>query len=75
MPRIKLAYWHDGHGPGDEIEVTADVLAALTHDGRVAEVLAYSDGGVLEATPVEAVNDSGQAETVEPAPASGRKRR
>ncbi|GHH58116.1 hypothetical protein [Streptomyces candidus] len=39
MPRIQLAYWHGDHAPGDEVNVSDDELAALTRDGRVAEVL------------------------------------
>lgn len=39
MPRIRLAYWHDGHAPGDEIDVTVEEAAALSRDGRVAEIL------------------------------------
>lgn len=75
MPRIKLAYWHGSHKPGDEIDVSADELAGLHRDGRVAEVLGYEAGGTLEPGSVEAVNESGDDEAVEPAPPSGRKRR
>ncbi|GGM04739.1 hypothetical protein GCM10010099_21080 [Streptomyces cinereus] len=39
MPRIKLAYWHGDHNPGDEVDVTDEELRQLTVDGRVAEVL------------------------------------
>jgi hypothetical protein len=39
MPRIKLAHWHDGHQPGEEIDVSAEELAALDRDGRVAAVV------------------------------------
>lgn len=39
MPRIKLAYWHDGHSPGDEVDVTDEEFAALRRDGRVAETV------------------------------------
>ncbi|MGW5426883.1 hypothetical protein ACWET9_06600 [Streptomyces sp. NPDC004059] len=39
MPRIKLAFWHAGHQPGEEIDVTGEELAALQRDGRVAEVI------------------------------------
>jgi len=39
MPRIQLAYWHGVHAPGDEINVSAEDLAVLTRDGRVAKVL------------------------------------
>lgn len=39
MTRIRLAFWHDTHQPGDEIDVTDDQLAALQRDGRVAAVL------------------------------------
>ena len=39
MPRIRLAYWHGRHKPGDEVDVSDDELRDLTRDGRVAEVL------------------------------------
>lgn len=39
MPRIRLAYWHGSHKPGDEVDVSDDELRDLTRDGRVAEVL------------------------------------
>ncbi|TXS08232.1 hypothetical protein EAO71_37160 [Streptomyces sp. ms191] len=63
MPRIRLAYWHGDHQPGDEIEITPDELAALTLDGRVAEVLT---------SPPE--RPAPTAEVAEP-PAEGRGRR
>jgi len=75
MPRIKLAFWHGDHVPGDVVDVTADELAALSRDGRVAEVLGYDNGGVLEAKAAESVNESDEPEAVEPAPSTGRKRR
>ncbi|MFF1709318.1 hypothetical protein [Streptomyces sp. NPDC058268] len=39
MPRIKLAHWHDGHAPGDEIDVNDTELKELRRDGRVASVV------------------------------------
>jgi hypothetical protein len=39
MTRIRLAFWHGTHQPGDEIDVTDDELATLQRDGRVAAVL------------------------------------
>ncbi|MFE5332565.1 hypothetical protein ACFRCG_39925 [Embleya sp. NPDC056575] len=74
MTRIRLAHWHDGHAPGDEIEVDSDQLRALQRDGRVAEVLpAYDEGGVLPPGVVEAVNETGAPEPVVTAPKRGRK--
>lgn len=63
MPRIRLAHWHDGHLPGDEIEVDAEQLRGMQRDGRVAAVLGYDAGGMLTPTAVEAV---GTADTPEP---------
>lgn len=73
--RIKLAHWYGDHAPGDEIDVDEVTVKALQRDGRVAEVLAYGQGGVLEATPSETVNASDAPEPVEPAPDSGRRKR
>lgn len=56
MPRIRLAFWHDGHAPGDEIDVTDGDLPALQRDGRVAHVLAAEE-------PVAAQQSSAQPET------------
>ena len=39
MPRIRLAYWHGPHAPGDEVDVTDEELKPLQRDGRVAAVL------------------------------------
>lgn len=39
MPRIKLAFWHAGRAPGEEVDVCDTDLAALQRDGRVAAVL------------------------------------
>lgn len=77
MPRIKLAFWHGDHKPGDEIEVNEDELAALRRDGRVAEVLGYDQGGSLPAALVEARNESDEPEAVISAPpaAEGRGRK
>jgi len=75
MPRIILAYWHGEHGPGDEIDVSDEDLAALQRDGRVAEVVGFDNGGSLKADPAEAVNDTGEAGEVTPPPTAGRKRR
>jgi hypothetical protein len=75
MPRIQLAYWHGEHAPGDEVNVSDDELAALTRDGRVAEVL-------QEAAPAETPAPAAPAAPVEPsqeqpetAVDAGRKRR
>ncbi|WTW93619.1 hypothetical protein OG216_09630 [Streptomycetaceae bacterium NBC_01309] len=73
MPRIRLAHWHDGHKPGDEIDVDDDTCKALKRDGRVAEVLPdFAEGGMLPSAASEAVNETGEPEQVVPAP---RKRR
>lgn len=65
MPRIKLAFWHDGHLPGAEIDVDDDMLKALRRDGRVAEVLPDVDeGGELPPAVTEAVNATGEPEPV-----------
>ncbi|AYD81613.1 hypothetical protein SEA_KROMP_12 [Streptomyces phage Kromp] len=39
MPTIRLAHWHGGQPPGSVVDVTAEDLALLKRDGRVAEVL------------------------------------
>lgn len=68
MPRIRLAHWHDGHAPGDVIDVDEDTCRALRRDGRVNEVLPeYAEGGFLPAA-AEATNDTGEPEAVVPAP-------
>lgn len=55
MPRIKLAYWHGTHQPGDVIEVTEDEERALRRDGRIAEMVPDAQPvPVAEARPVEA---------------------
>ncbi|MEU8525254.1 hypothetical protein AB0C77_06575 [Streptomyces sp. NPDC048629] len=75
MPRIKLAFWHGDKQPGDELEVTADELAALHRDGRVAEVL---DGAPRAAAPVAKsepeISPSSASGSTDDGP-SGRKRR
>lgn len=63
MPRIKLAHWHDGHAPGDEIDVTDTKLKDLRRDGRVASV--------VEAVPAQAETAPGPS----PAPEKLRKTR
>lgn len=65
MPRIKLAHHTGDHGPGDELDVTADELHALARDGRVAEVLGSVDGGIPLAAPTEVVDDGGSPEQAE----------
>jgi hypothetical protein len=72
MPRIRLAYWHSGHAPGDEIDVTDAELAALQRDGRVAEVLGGGNGSPPPPSVSVEIN-----EPVEPSapPETGRKRR
>jgi hypothetical protein len=76
MPRIRLAFWHDGHAPGDEVDVDDGTLRALRRDGRVAEVLpdkpAFAEGGVLPPGLTAASNSSGEPEAVSP-PRRGRK--
>ncbi|MEV4908710.1 hypothetical protein ACIBX9_25660 [Streptomyces albidoflavus] len=39
MPKIRLAFWHGGRAPGEEVEVSDEEAAALQRDGRVAAVL------------------------------------
>jgi hypothetical protein len=74
MTRIRLAHWHDGHQPGDEINVDPDQLRALQRDGRVAKVLdTYDRGGVLPPATVEVVNDTGEPEPVVVPPKRARK--
>jgi len=73
MPRIRLAHWHDGHLPGDVIEVGVEQLRGLQRDGRVAEVLGYDEGGVLTPGMVEAVNDTPTPELVVALPKRARK--
>lgn len=78
MPRIRLAHWHDGHAPGDEIDVDPDTARALQRDGRVNAVLPddepeFAEGGVLEPAASEVVNDTGEAEEVVAPPKRGRK--
>lgn len=71
MPRIRLAFWHNGHVPGDEVDVDDETLRALQRDGRVAEVLSGDPGfagGVLPAAMAEVTNEAGAAEEVVPAP-------
>lgn len=72
MPRIKLAYWHGPHGPGEEITVTDEELAGLVRDGRVAAVLETPAELPPPAAPAEEgpVQDEPQ-----PAPETGRRRR
>lgn len=62
MARIRLAHWHDGHNPGDEIDVPDDDLPGLLRDGRVAEVL--SGEGALPLGLSTEVNSSGEPEPV-----------
>ncbi|MGW4728849.1 hypothetical protein ACWEQC_06660 [Streptomyces shenzhenensis] len=74
MPRITLAHWHDGQAPGTELTVDDAELAALRHDGRIADVL---DGPAAHPAPSPDVPQDEPAEP-EPAPAeapAGRKRR
>jgi len=73
MPRIRLAHWHEGHLPGDEIDVDAEELRGLQRDGRVAAVLGYDEGGVLTPGMVEVVNDTGAPEPVVVPPRRARK--
>jgi hypothetical protein len=68
MPRIRLAYWHGDHQPGDVIDVSDEDLAGLTRDGRVAEV--------IEAPADEQLVPQQEGEPQpESAPETGRKRR
>jgi hypothetical protein len=69
MPRIKLAHWHDGHQPGEEIGVSDAEFAALQRDGRVAETVQ---------TPREeppAPQQEGEAQPAPVAEQQGRRRR
>jgi hypothetical protein len=68
MPRIKLAYWHGDHKPGDEIDVSDEEFAALQRDGRVAEVVQAP----AEEPPVPQQEDEAQPED---SPSAARKRR
>jgi len=71
MPRIRLAHWHDGHAPGDEIDVDDDLMRSLQRDGRVNAVLpdeVFAGGGFLPAGLSEAVNETGEPEAVEAPP-------
>lgn len=61
MARIRLAHWHDGHNPGDEVDVPDDELPGLVRDGRVAEIL---DGRLLPPAVATAVNATGEPEPV-----------
>lgn len=79
MPRIKLAFWHGKHQPGDELDVTDDELAALRRDGRVAEVLedtqtAAEPAAEAQPRPVEEEVPEQESAVSGDAP-SGRKRR
>jgi hypothetical protein len=68
MPRIRLAHWHDGHAPGDVVDVDGDLLPALVRDGRVNEVLSgepeFASSGALPVGLSAATNETGEAETV-----------
>lgn len=73
MPRIKLAYWHGEHQPGDEVDVTDTELAALRRDGRVSEVLEPKE---ISAQPASAAQPQPVAAPEEAAPEGrGRKGR
>lgn len=81
MPRIRLAFWHDGHAPGEEIDVAEADLPALRRDGRVADVLTAEGPAAAQqpsAQPETAVSPESSPET-EPAktaaPETGRRRR
>lgn len=65
MPRVRLAYWHGKHAPGDEIDVDGEQLRHLQRDGRIAEVVEPAP----PAEPAEA------APSVEPAPGDERRRK
>lgn len=73
MPRIRLAHWHDGHLPGDVIDVDPEQLRGMQRDGRVAEVLGYDEGGVLTPGMVEAVATADAPEPVVVPPKRARK--
>jgi hypothetical protein len=76
MPRIKLAHWVGEHKPGDEIEVSAVELAALSRDGRVAAVVeAPADQPPVPSQEVPAQPEPVVEQQPEPAAEAGRKRR
>lgn len=76
MPRIKLAFWHGDHKPGDELDVSDDELAGLRRDGRVAEVLAPEPPAPADDKPAEKTVDGAQpGPEVSSAPAESRSRK
>lgn len=80
MPRIRLAFWHDGHAPGEEIDVADDDLPALRRDGRVAQVLDTEEPTPAQQPPVQsetaaAPEPSPESEPVKTGPETGRRRR
>lgn len=76
MPRIKLAFWHGDHQPGDEVDVTDDELAGLRRDGRVAEVLTSEPPAPADDKPAETTTDGAQpAPEVSSSATEGRSRK
>lgn len=62
MPRIRLAFWHGSHQPGDELDVTDDELRELRRDGRVAEVLGAPAQPAPKAPPEPATETAASVE-------------
>lgn len=75
MPRVELSYWHRDHSPGDVVEVSEEELAALTRDGRIAQVL-DDPAPAPEATPAPEADPASAAQPEVEAPAAeGRPRK
>lgn len=76
MPRIKLAFWHGDHNPGDELDVNDEELAGLRRDGRVAEVLNSEPPAPTGDKPAETAVDGAQpGREVTSSSAEGRSRK
>ncbi|URN11369.1 hypothetical protein LUW77_03505 [Streptomyces radiopugnans] len=68
MARIRLAHWHGGHRPGDEIDVADDEVAGLVRDGRVAEVVTAPSEPLAAAQ-----TETAQEPAEQPAPSSSKR--
>ncbi|MEU3683774.1 hypothetical protein AB0E99_22940 [Streptomyces sp. NPDC030592] len=78
MPTIQLAHWHDGKPPGSKAVVSAEELALLQRDGRVAEVLPDSpepEAATEPAAPAEEAAPEPAADEAEAPAKSSRRRR
>jgi hypothetical protein len=76
MARIRLAHWHDGKAPGDEVDVPDGDLKALVRDGRVAEVLeGDSQAGPAPQAPADAPQPDAAVETSESSEGGGSRRK